>query len=231
MAEPLLNFVLCPSCGGNLRSCGHPLPLDPIDLTAITPEVVAIPLTPTVWDDAENGQHAVTQDGTVWHRRDGLWWRDPWWQGSDHDEIVATCADPEEWAYSLGWPRKQVEDAQGPLTYITIPRRHVADETVQHPDTALTDAEQQVYIGQLERAGRKWKRERDRAEKALAEVVEQERDLRLALVAKIEALADEWERHSRLFTLPVDQPTREDWEHASKKVRALLTDDDTKAGS
>lgn len=98
------------------------IPLDSIEPTVIGPGVAAIPLTPTVWDDAEDGQHAVTVDGTVWERRRGMWWRHPWWQGLDAEEIIATCADPDDWAYSLGWPRKNVEDAHGPLTPITLPR-------------------------------------------------------------------------------------------------------------
>ena len=93
--------------------------IDPID---IDPRLTVIPLAPTVWDDAKDGQHAVTDDGIVWERRDGLWWRHPWWQNSDAEEIIATCADPDEWAYSLGWPRKNVEDAHGSLTYITLPK-------------------------------------------------------------------------------------------------------------
>lgn len=97
------------------------IPLDPFDPTEIAPGVVAIPLTPTPWDDAEDGQHAVTPDGTVWQRRAGLWHQDPWWQQSDAEEIKAICADPDEWAYGNGWTRKHIEDAYGPLTPITLP--------------------------------------------------------------------------------------------------------------
>lgn len=121
MNDRPLNFILCTTCGKNARSCNCPPILDPIDPTILGPGLAAIPLAPTVWDDAEDGQHAVTQDATVWQRRDGLWWREPWWQGSDHDEIVAVCADPGEWAYGLGWPRDQLEAAHGPLTLIMIP--------------------------------------------------------------------------------------------------------------
>lgn len=99
-----------------------PIPLDPIEPTQIGPGLAAIPLIPTPWDDLPDGQHAVTEDGTVWQRRKGLWWRDPWWQGSDAEQIVAVCANPDEWAYSNGWTRKQVEDSQGPLMPITLPR-------------------------------------------------------------------------------------------------------------
>lgn len=95
--------------------------LDPLDPTAIAPGVIAIPLEPTPWDDLPDGQHAVTPDGTVWQRRGGLWFRDPWWQGMEADDIAAVCADPDEWAYSLGWPRRDVEDGNGPLRAITLP--------------------------------------------------------------------------------------------------------------
>ena len=100
---------------------GDPIPLDPIDPTEIAPGVVVVPQTPSPWDDAEDGQHAVTPDGLVYERRDGLWHLDPWWQTEDHDQIVAICADPDEWAYDNGWPRKYVEDTHGPLTPITLP--------------------------------------------------------------------------------------------------------------
>jgi hypothetical protein len=98
------------------------IPLDPIDPTAISPGLAAVPLAPSVWDDLPDGQHALTDNAVVWVRRNGLWHRDPWWQGEDADQIKAVCADPDEWAYDLGWPRKYVEDAHGPLTPITLPR-------------------------------------------------------------------------------------------------------------
>lgn len=100
---------------------GRETPLDPIEPTQIAPSVAAIPLTPTPWDDAEDGQCAVTSDGTMWQQRKGLWHRHPWWQGSDAGEIVAVCEDPDEWAFDLGWTRKHVEDTSGPLTPITLP--------------------------------------------------------------------------------------------------------------
>lgn len=97
-------------------------PLDPIEPTVIGPGLAAIPLTPTVWDDAEDGQHAVTSDGIVFQRRKGLWHMDPWWQNNgDGAEIVAVCENPDDWAYGLGWPRKMVEDTHGPLAPITLP--------------------------------------------------------------------------------------------------------------
>lgn len=95
--------------------------LDPFDPTLIAPGVAAVPLTPTPWDDLPDGQLAVTPDGTVWQRRSGLWHRSPWWQGFDYEEIVAICADPEEYAYDLDWTRKHLEDHVGPLTPITLP--------------------------------------------------------------------------------------------------------------
>lgn len=95
--------------------------LDPLDPSAVAPGVAAVPLTSTPWDDLPDGQHAVTPDGTVWQRRSGLWHREPWWQGSDADEIVNICSDPDEYAYDLGWTRKQVEENVGPLTPITLP--------------------------------------------------------------------------------------------------------------
>lgn len=98
------------------------MPLDPIEPTAIGPGLTAIPLTPSVWDDAEDGQHAVTPNGLVFQRRDGLWHMDPWWQNNgDGEQIAAICADPDEWAYDSGWPRKYVEDAHGPLTPVALP--------------------------------------------------------------------------------------------------------------
>lgn len=97
--------------------------IDPIEPTEIAPGLVAIPMSPTVWDDLEDGQHAVTANGIVFQRRDGLWHMNPWWQDDgDGAEIAAICADPDEWAYDMGWPRKQVEDAHGPLTPITLPK-------------------------------------------------------------------------------------------------------------
>ncbi len=97
--------------------------LDPLDPTSITPDVAAVPLTPTPWDDLADGRHVVTPDGVVWQRRAGLWHRDPWWQGSGAEEIVAVCAEPDEWAFDLGWSRKQVEETVGSLTPIHLPRR------------------------------------------------------------------------------------------------------------
>lgn len=96
-------------------------PLDPIDPTAIGPGLAAIPLSPTPWDDLLDWQHAVTPDGIVWQRRDGLWSPDPWWQLEDAEQIKAVCADPDEWAYGGGWPRKMVEEAHGPLEPIDLP--------------------------------------------------------------------------------------------------------------
>lgn len=96
-------------------------PIDPIDPTVIGPGLVAIPLSPTVWDDLPDGQCAVTPNGTVWKRRKGLWHMDPWWQGEDADQIKAICAEPDQWAYDGGWPRKYVEEAHGALDPITLP--------------------------------------------------------------------------------------------------------------
>lgn len=31
------------------------------------------------------------------------------------------CAEPDEWAYASGWPRKMVEDAYGKLEPVTLP--------------------------------------------------------------------------------------------------------------
>lgn len=97
------------------------IPLDPIEPTEIAPGVIAIPLAPTVWDDLPDGQHAVTPDGTVWQRRGGLWFMDPWWQREDAAQIIAICAEPDEWAYSNGWPRKTVEEGYGALTPVVLP--------------------------------------------------------------------------------------------------------------
>lgn len=100
------------------------VPLDPFDPTVIAPGLIAIPLEPTPWDDLPDGQHAVTPDGIVWGRRDGLWHRDPWWQGTDADsvdEFIEICADPNAWAYDLGHPRKNVEESHGPLTPVALP--------------------------------------------------------------------------------------------------------------
>ena len=97
------------------------IPLDPIEPTLIGPGLVATPLTPTVWDDMPDGQHAVTPNGIVFQRRKGLWFMDPWWQREDAEQIIAVCAEPDEWAYNNGWPRKNIEDAHGPLTPITLP--------------------------------------------------------------------------------------------------------------
>jgi hypothetical protein len=105
------------------------IPLDPIEPTQIAPNVTAIPLAPTVWDDLPDGQHAVTPDGTVWQRRDGLWFADPWWQREDAEQVIAVCAAPDEWAYGLGWTRKHVEDTSGPLTPIALP-----DASYPHDD-------------------------------------------------------------------------------------------------
>ena len=97
--------------------------LDPIDPTVIGPGLVAVPLGPTVWDDLPDGQHAVAPDGTVYQRRGGLWFRDPWWQGSDGEEVVAICDNPDGWAYDNGWPRAYIEAAEGGLTPIVLPGR------------------------------------------------------------------------------------------------------------
>lgn len=99
------------------------IPLDPIGPTAITPNLVAVPMAPTVWDDLADGQHAVTGNGYVWLRRGGIWYADPWWQGADGAEIFMVCADSDSWAWGAGWPRHILEDAYGPLTPITLPRR------------------------------------------------------------------------------------------------------------
>lgn len=104
-----------------------PINLDPIDPTPIGPGLTAIPLTATPWDELEDGQYAVTPDGTVFVRRDDLWHLSPWWQGSDGAEIVAICENPDEWAYDLGWTRKHIEDARGPLTPITLPTPPTTD--------------------------------------------------------------------------------------------------------
>jgi hypothetical protein len=95
--------------------------LDPLDPTSIMPDLTVVPLTPTPWDDLPDGQHAVTPDGAVWQRRAGLWHRDPWWQGSDAEEIIAVCTEPDEYAFDLGWTRKHVEETVGPLTPIRLP--------------------------------------------------------------------------------------------------------------
>ena len=95
--------------------------LDPIDPTAISPGLAAAPLTPPVWDDAEDGQHAVTPNGVVFQRRDGLWHMDPWWQTEGGQQIADICAAPDAWAFDLGWPRKFVEETHGVLTSITLP--------------------------------------------------------------------------------------------------------------
>lgn len=97
------------------------IPLDPIEPTEIGPGLVAIPISPTVWDDLPDGQHAVAPDGSVFQRRKGLWYPIPWWQGSDAAEIIAVCAHPDEWAWCSGWPRHAIEIAHGPLTPITLP--------------------------------------------------------------------------------------------------------------
>lgn len=99
----------------------EPIEIDPVDPTVVAPGVVAIPLSPSVWDDLKDGQHALTANGSVWLRRGGLWHPDPWWQGMDGEEIKAVCVDPDDWAYDNGWPRKYVEDAHGPLAPITLP--------------------------------------------------------------------------------------------------------------
>lgn len=78
-----------------------PMNLDPIEPTRIAPNLTAIPLGPTVWDDLPDGQHAVTPDGTVWQRRNGLWHMDPWYQREDADQIIAVCAEPDAWAYGV----------------------------------------------------------------------------------------------------------------------------------
>lgn len=100
---------------------GLPINLDPIEPTRIGPGLAAIPLAPTVWDDLPDWQYALTPDGIVWQRRRGLWWPAPWWQTEDADQIKAICAEPDEWAYASGWPRKMVEEAHGPLEPITLP--------------------------------------------------------------------------------------------------------------
>ena len=101
---------------------GQNTPIDPINPTVIGPGLVAIPMAPTVWDDLPNGQHAVTPNGLVFQRRDGLWHMDPWWQNNGGgEEVIAICAKPDSWDYDGGWPRKYVEDAHGPLTPITLP--------------------------------------------------------------------------------------------------------------
>lgn len=107
---------------------GEPIDLDPIDPTPIGPGLTAVPLAPTPWDDCEDGQHAVTGDGTVFVRRRGLWHFAAWWQGTDGAEIIAICLNPGEWAYDTGWPRKMVEDAKGPLTPISLPATYPHDD-------------------------------------------------------------------------------------------------------
>lgn len=97
------------------------IPLDPIDPTPIAPGLVAIPLTPTPWDQFNDGQVGLTQDGTVWQRRHGLWHRHPWWQSEDADQIRAVCSNPGEWAYDMGWTLAQVEATKGPIEPITLP--------------------------------------------------------------------------------------------------------------
>lgn len=99
----------------------EPVPLDPIEPTRINDCPVAIPLAPSVWDDLPDGQYALTSNGWVWQRRRGLWWPAPWWQTEDAEQIKAVCANPDEWAYANGWPRKMVEDALGPLEPINLP--------------------------------------------------------------------------------------------------------------
>lgn len=97
------------------------IPLDPIEPTVIGPGLAAVSLAPTVWDDLPDWQYALTPDGIVWQRRRGLWWPAPWWQTEDADQIKAVCAEPDEWAYASGWPRKMVEDAYGKLEPVTLP--------------------------------------------------------------------------------------------------------------
>lgn len=97
------------------------VPLDPIDPTTVGPGITAIPIAPTVWDDADDGQHAVTEEGIVYQRRNGLWHMDPWYQGTDRAEIVDVCNDPASWSFGVGWPRAMIESTHGLLTYITLP--------------------------------------------------------------------------------------------------------------
>ena len=99
----------------------EPTLLDPFDPVLLAHGLVAVPLTPTPWDDLPDGQHAITTNGTVWQRKDGLWHRQPWWQGCTYAEVLAVCTDPDEYAYSLCWTRKQVEESVGPLTLINLP--------------------------------------------------------------------------------------------------------------
>ncbi len=99
-------------------------PIDPIEPTAIGPGLAAMSLASTVWDDMDDGQHAVSPDAVVWVRHKGIWHRAAWWQTIDAEEIVAICEDPDEWAYDLGWPRAWVEDHHGgALVPITLPRK------------------------------------------------------------------------------------------------------------
>lgn len=95
--------------------------LDPTEPTEIGPGLAAIPLHPTPWDDLDDGTRAVTRNGVVWERRAGMWHRSPWWQGSDGDEIIAICADPDDWAYDLPYSRAHVEEAYGPLAPVVLP--------------------------------------------------------------------------------------------------------------
>src|ERR1044072_6802921 len=99
----------------------EPIELDPIEPTVIGPGLVAVPMTPTVWDDLPDGQHVLTPDGRVWRRRGGLWYLDPWWQGEDAEQIKAICENPDKWAFNLSWTRAQVEDAYGPMEPIMLP--------------------------------------------------------------------------------------------------------------
>jgi hypothetical protein len=112
---------------------GQPVCLDPIAPTVIAPKAAAVPLAPTAWDDISDGQHTVTPDGRVWHRRTGLWHADPWWQGVTVDEITDVCSRPDEYAYDLGWPRAVVEDVHGPMTPVQLPHSGRRPMTTDRP--------------------------------------------------------------------------------------------------
>lgn len=81
--------------------------------------LVAVALTPE--DGVKEGQCAVTPDGTVWQYRTGFWRRYPWWQRSEAEEIIAICADPDDWHLDFKWTRKQIEESVGALIYIRLP--------------------------------------------------------------------------------------------------------------
>jgi len=192
------------------------VPLDPIDPTVIGPGLAAIPLAPTVWDDLPDGQWAVTPDGRVFRRRNGLWHLDPWWQGTDGAEIIAVCEYPNQWAYDSGWPRKMVEDAHGVLTPITLPSTYPHDDDRCRQDSVAAEgfisvcralAAAGVPDTMSAAEGVDWLAARVAAERAS----ERER-LVLAIVDHADLM--------ETYTLPALQPGFIDgWQHALRLLR------------